>query len=212
MRERAFYAAEVKAKAMEAVRAVEAQTSAEVVIALRPSSDRYRAATYLAGAIVGLFALTALLVLPRAYPLYAFPLDVALGFVAGTLVASRSVVLRRALTPRVDRADAVRRAARAAFVELGVSRTRGRTGLLVYVSMLEKRVELVADVGLDDASIDRALRDAAAPLERAIASRDVEGFVASLRALGPVLGAALPRAEDDENELPDDVDGGEAEA
>ena len=43
----------------------------------------------------------------------------------------------------------MRTAARAAFVDQGISRTRGRTGILVFVSLFEREVEVVADVGVD---------------------------------------------------------------
>lgn len=206
----AFYADDARARAVEAVRAIEGQTSAEVVISLRPESDAYVAASYLAGAILGLISLVLLLFLPQEFPLYAFPIDVALAFGIGSFIGRRSSALRRWLTPRQALALATRRAARAAFVDLGISRTSGRTGLLVYASMLEAKVELVADIGLDPTILGRSLSDASAALSRALARRDLDGFLSTLTALGPALGAALPRAEDDVNELPDGVELGEA--
>jgi putative membrane protein len=95
--------------------------------------------------------------------------------------------------------------ARATFVELGISKTSARTGILVYVSMFEKSAEVVCDVGIDAAVLG-------APFAHAIAALDVAlhrgpsfpGFAAALRALGPILGKTLPRLADDINELPDE--------
>src|SRR5438045_3928208 len=65
-----------------------------------------------------------------------------LGAVLAELLPAR--LIERGLRERVLAA------ARAAFVELGVHRTRARTGVLVYVSVRERRVELVCDVAVVD--------------------------------------------------------------
>jgi len=57
--------------------------------------------------------------------------------------------IKRALTPAAWRQRTLVRAARATFVERGVHNTRDRTGILVYISQLERAVTLVFDSGLE---------------------------------------------------------------
>ncbi len=205
MSERSFYEDQAKTAAKAAVAAIEEQTSAEVVIALRRSSGSYRAADYLFGALLALAALVAILALPSSFRMLAVPVDLAVAFALGALVCSRSPGLRRALTGARQRRAQVEAAAKAAFVDLGVSRTTGRWGVLVYLSMLERDAAVVADVGIDLAAMGEDWPKAVGAIRAAVARRDFEGFRAAALALGPVLGKAHPRRADDVNELPDEV-------
>ena len=69
----------------------------------------------------------------------------------------------------------------------------------------ERRVEVVLDVGLASLEEDPAFRHAVEDLERALHPPQVEEFVAALAALGPVLEARAPRADDDVDELPNEL-------
>jgi putative membrane protein len=91
-------------------------------------------------------------------------------------------------------------------VALGVGRTRDRNGVLVFVSLFERRVGVVADVGIDPRAMGAAWTDAVGALEASLAAgADTERFLAALAALGPPLAAAMPHRDDDVNELPDEV-------
>jgi uncharacterized membrane protein len=89
----------------------------------------------------------------------------------------------------------------------GVGRLRGRNGILVYASQLERAVVVVPDLGLDVTRLGSAWQAAVDRLEAALTPRlDLDAFEVALRALGPLLGRVLPRSHDDVNELPDAVD------
>ncbi|UQA56564.1 hypothetical protein [Polyangium aurulentum] len=189
-----------------AVRDLEMKTSAEVVVAVRPVSGHYRHTDYLVGYVLALGALSVFLFHPEPFAYDVFPLEMTAAFAFGALVCANLAPLRRALTARKLLDESVRRAARAAFVDLGVSRTQGRTGLLVYVSTFERRVEIVADCGVDLAALGADFEASRARLERAVAREvDFERFLEALGALGEALGKALPRAANDVNELSDEV-------
>jgi putative membrane protein len=191
----------------KAIVAIERQTGAEIVVAVRRAAGRYREADYLFGFLVAIATLIALLYLPEPIALAFFPLDLAVAFAAGALVSSRSPRLRRWLTPGTVRNAEVRRAACAELVELGLTSTRSRGAVLVYVALLERRVECVLDIGVPVSRLPASWSEALAGLERALAARDVERFGSALRALGPPLSIALPCPVDDVNEIPDEVRG-----
>jgi len=201
---RAFFDEATKTRAADEVKALEARTAAEVVVAVRRASGHYRHTDYLVGFVLSLVTLVAMLYLPPEFPLEAFPVDVALSFAAGAVVSAALPGVRRRLTSRELLEENVRTAARAAFVELGVSRTTGRTGVLVFVSTLERRVEVVADMGVDTAALGKEWEEALAKLSAAVATSESPGpFFEALRLLAPPLERVLPRSASDINELPD---------
>ena len=92
----------------QAVRDIEKDTDAEIVIVVRGRSGAYRHADYLCGAIVALIGLIFVLFSPFEFHTYWVPIDVVGLFIAGAFVCSRTDLLRRALTTDKSRALAVR--------------------------------------------------------------------------------------------------------
>lgn len=206
MSEGAFFREQAKQQAKEAVEEIESHTSAEVVVALRKTCGHYRHADYLFGALAALGTLGAMLFLPWEFPLWSFVVDVVVAFALGAVVCATWPTLRRLLVwPPLRRRNA-ETAARAAFVDLGISRTTGRSGILVFVAMFERHVEVVADIGIDPAALEAGWGETLRDLRAAVGlSPDFPRFVAALRKLGPLLGGPYPRSADDVNELPDEV-------
>ena len=188
-----------------AIESIERASCAEVVVAVRRHSASWHHAHLLAGVAAAIAA--------HAYMLFAaHPFSTPALFwgpiVAGVLVGVASTLvlpLERWATPRSRRRDAVRRAARATFVERGIRRTRDATGILVYISVVERMAELIADDGILAAVSAEDWAAACAAVDAAVA----DGAVATARALerlAPILAHALPAPHDDVNELPDDMD------
>jgi putative membrane protein len=202
---RDFFSEDAKKRAKAAVAQVELQTSAEIVITVKRASGSYREAAYLVGALFALVVLVVLLFHPQEFDTRFMPLDVVLGFGLGAAIGAQSDWLRRILSGRKTRQALVDTAAKAAFVDLGVSKTSGRTGLLVYVSMLELRAAFVGDLAIEGAGIADGLARTLEAINAALGRRDFPAFVAGVEALGPILAPKLPRAADDVNELSDEV-------
>ncbi|MEZ4450328.1 MAG: hypothetical protein R3B09_12695 [Nannocystaceae bacterium] len=190
-----------------AVEAVEARSSAEVVVAIRGASGFYLHADLIVAAIFATATLAFLLFSHVEFAIEWFVVDpLAVGAAFGWL-SSRTPWARRLLTPARTRRRWVETAAHAAFFERGVHMTSGRTGVLVYVSNLERQVALIGDRGVTAlvppahwADLHRALE---ARVDRGL---DVVGLAQAIGGLAPLLEPYLPRAEDDVNELPDEVD------
>jgi putative membrane protein len=111
--------------------------------------------------------------------------------------------LRRLVTPSSRRKEETRRAAGLAFHDLGIGRTSGRNGILVLVALFEHEVAVIPDVGVDPALIQAAASDLERSVHRPVP--DFDAFLSALESLGPALAKAMPRRDDDVNELPDDV-------
>lgn len=206
MAERDFLRAEARDAARSAVLAVESQTSAELVLTVRRYAGRYREADYLFGFLLSFVTLLAALFLPQSFPLWSFPVDVAISFLVGAWFCSRLPALRRLLTPATLRQRQARAAAQAAFMELRLSRLPARNAVFVYVAVFERSVEVLADLGIATQRLEPRWGQALAELRATLQGRpDWSRFLAAARTLGPVLGSVYPRADDDVNELPDEV-------
>ncbi|PZU59407.1 MAG: hypothetical protein DI547_07090 [Sphingobium sp.] len=112
--------------------------------------------------------------------------------------------LRMLLTPRATKGRRVRRRAILLFRAAAEARTRGRTGVLIYLSLDEHRAEILADAAITAKVSPESWGDIMAHLVDAIrADRPGEGLAQAVREVGHVLAAHFPRSPDDFNELPD---------
>jgi putative membrane protein len=114
--------------------------------------------------------------------------------------------LRNRLIPKATATRRVRRRAVDLFRAAGRGRTTGRTAVLLYLSLAERRAELVVDETIH-ARVDQAAWEVAmATLVEAVRQgRAGDGMVAAVGQIGDVLALHCPRSDDDKNELPDRV-------
>jgi putative membrane protein len=200
-----FFRDEAKQSTARSVKRVEAQTSAEVVVAVKRRSGDYRVDAYHAGVIVAVLVVLYLLLAPQIFSIGDMALDAALGFGVGFALALNVSPLLRLLAREGALAKNVENAGKVAFFELGISRTSGRNGLLVFVSTFEQRAVVLTDHGIDRAALGSRFTEACAALSRAVKRRELQAFETALESLGPILGAAMPCSAEDVNELPDEV-------
>jgi len=188
------------------VREIEAMSSAEIVITVRPQSGDYRAADFMFGALAALVGLCAYVYAPMEFTDDLAPPSIALLYFAAMTFCARVPTVRRWFTPQSIRAAAVRSAAREAFVDQNISCTRDRTGILIYVSTFERRAHVVVDIGIVRREGDGQPAAAVARIERVVAEGgDIDAFEQAVRDLGEWLASTLPPRIDDTNELADEV-------
>ena len=83
-------------------------------------------------------------------------------------------------------------------------RTTGRTGVLIYLSLLEHRAEIVADEAIHSKVEPEVWGEAMAALVEGVkAGRPGDGMAEAVTKVGAVLAQCLPRRAADTNELPD---------
>jgi putative membrane protein len=203
-----FLTDEAKKALTEAVREVEASTSAELMVAVRARSGSYLHADLIAGIAVGLAALAFLLFSEREFGLLAFVVDTVVAGLLGGLIASRFPGLRRLLTRPAVRRRLAETAARSLFLEKRVHGTAGRTGFLLYVSVLEREAVVVTDLGLQALTATESWQRAISAVETGVREgEDGVRIAERVRALAHICGPALPRAHDDVDELANEVCG-----
>lgn len=204
-----FVSPEARARLKRAVESVEGQSAAEVVVSVQPWAARHRHLDLAAGAILAFICLAFMLYVERwAFPLHQFLVGSAVCFVVGAFAFALATPVKRLFLLPSNRAASVGLAAKARFHDLGVSRTRDRSGILVYVALFEGRAAVVPDVGVLDGMPKEEWSAMADQVQHAVASRGVgrrgvEALAAAIEALGPPLAKVLPRRGDDVNELAD---------
>ena len=205
-----------------AVAAAESASAGEIVTILAQGSDDYADVALAWSAFVGLLALTALMALPDFYlgiyeritggwvhewtprAVFGVALLVTTLKVAGMWLILLWRPLRLWLTPAPIRHRRVRGRAVNAFKIGAERRTHGRTGILIYLSLAEHRAEIVADEAIASKVAPEVWGDAmAAMLAELKQDHLADGLIAAVAKVGEVLAEHFPRAEDDQNELPD---------
>jgi putative membrane protein len=209
-------------KVSAAIAAAEANTAGEIVAVATPISDSYHDVA-LHWALVPLFAVLAWAAWrPSALVWwYNFLLGgwqpeptlgqlltllmifAALKFTVALLIL-KWMPLRLALTPGGTKHRRVRRRAIAVFKAAAERRTVGRTGVLIYLSMAERRAEIVADDAILKVTDHTTWGDAmGALLVEVKDGRYGDGIVAAIEKVGVVLSEHFPRSAADVNEIPD---------
>jgi putative membrane protein len=190
-------------KALEAaVAEIENASDVEVVLAVRPRARHWLVQHVIVGIAAALGVLAYTLWSDHDFPLWQIMVLPVLTGIIGTLIVESVPALYRFLAPPPVRYEHVREAARATFVEKRVHGTRDRTGLLVYIALRERLVELVGDIAIDD-KIPRKTQIAWAEQLEAALPRGPEATAKVLASFAPELGKAHPHREDDINEIPD---------
>jgi putative membrane protein len=129
----------------------------------------------------------------------------ALKFTVALLIL-KWMPLRLFLTPAATKHRRVRRRAIAIFQAAAAGRTTGRTGILIYLSLAERRAEIIADEAIlkitDEHTWGEAMTDL---LTNVREGRVGDGIAAAVERVGVVLAEHFPRSAVDRNEIPDQL-------
>lgn len=209
-------------KVSDAVHDAEAGTAGEIVTIIADASDRYLDVALWWSVIVVMLSLAALAAVPDFYLglvgrlsngwvvewTLAEAFELALAVAVIKFLAARLILqwmpLRLLLTPRIVKAQRVRRRAIRYFKVGAERRTSGRTGVMIYLSMAEHIAEIVADEAIHSKVAPEAWGEAMAKLVAEVRhGRIADGMAAAIGDVGLILSQHFPRAADDLNELPD---------
>jgi putative membrane protein len=198
----AFLTDHDRQKIASAIAETERTTSGELVAVVAQAASDYRYVTLLGPALTALLLPTILLTIEPAMSAWTLYLVQAATFIVLALLAHLPAV-RMALVPETMKRRRASRLAREQFFEQRLHLTQGRTGVLIFVSVAEHYVEIIADEGINalvqPSTWDQAVADF---VERVRAGRIAEGFLAVVEAVGTRLREHFPRAADDRDELP----------
>lgn len=200
----------------EAVAQAEQRTSGEIVPYIVSQSSGYDVAIWRGAVLCAVLALFVVLLALQVYQgwslswLYSSWSLAVLVLVAGALgaVATAFVApLKRLLGGDALLDREVHRRAVLAFVEEEVFDTRERTGILLFISLLERRIEVLGDAGINQKVTSDEWADVVLRVRDGIkAGKLADGLVAAIAMCGDLLErGGVEIRPDDINELSDDV-------
>jgi putative membrane protein len=202
MKAETFFTEQEKERIRQAVVDAESKSAGEIVPMIVTSAARYTEIELL-GLIAGLFAGMVIEWFwsdPWGSPY--FQLWPVFGALIGFLLG-RIPDLKRLLAPSRRITEAVHTLGLASFTEQGLHYTKDHTGILILVSLLEHRVEVLADRGINlkvaQGTWDEVVHIITAGIK---SGQACDAFCTAIARCGDILATHFPRQADDKDELP----------
>ena len=190
------------------VNAAEKKTSGEIVPMIVPASYHYPMADVLGGAALAL-PISILLTYSVGGMLWVGPTNMwvfmgifGVAFVVLHRVVQRVWPLKKVFISDREIEEEVKEAAVASFFKEVLYRTRDATGILIFISVFEHRVWVLADRGIN-AKVDKGRWDGiVAHIVAGIKNgRQADAICEAVGQVGGILAEHFPVREDDVNEL-----------
>jgi putative membrane protein len=203
-----------RARITATVKKVEGTTSGEIVPMVVSSSGVYP----LSG-IIGAMALSVPVSIIGTYfagplvrvvmrDLWVFLGIEAVLFLIGYLLVCNVMRLKRLFIPEEEMLDEVRTAALASFYERGLHRTKEETGVLIYISIFERKVRVLGDRGIHAKVGDDAWKEIVSMVVDGIRNdRQGEAICRAVERTGEILRTHFPVKKGDRDELPNLIEG-----
>jgi putative membrane protein len=193
------------------VKGVETRTSGEIVPVIASSSYDYPRAAHLGGLMLAILAALGTAALIGHTDMWAFlGLFLAFYLVFSRLVAAVPALKRPFITKGEMRAE-VEEAAVTSFYLNGLHRTRDLTGIILYISVFERSVQVLADKGINDKVDPEVWDEVVAMVTDGIRQgRPGEALCRGVERCGALITEHFPIKADDTDELPNLIIDGQA--
>jgi len=201
-----FFTAEEKERLKDTTHKVESRTIGEIVIMVVDRSDRYLEAEVFGGILLGSLLSLILTLLFFHFSIWSYiPLSFILFFPCRVLFQKIDALKRFFIGIR-RREEAVRLRAERGFFEKGLYKTKKNTGVLFFLSLLERKVWVLADKGIYEKMDQETLNRFAHGVSRGIKEgRACEALSQAVQEIGELLSRHFPITPDDTDELPNAV-------
>jgi putative membrane protein len=206
LRAETFFSDNEKQQIKEAVAAVESRTIGEVAVMVVDESSRYREAEILGGVILGsLIALILTILFFHESIWWYVPLSFIL-FFPGWFLFKKFRALKMHGIGNERKENAVRERALKAFYERGLHRTKQNTGVLFFISLLEHKVWVLADKGINEKIEQATLNKFALLVAQGIRDGHAcDSLIEAINEAGKLLAQHYSIQPGDVNELSDEI-------
>jgi len=201
-----FFTDEEKVRIRDTVSSVEKGTSGEIATMVVDQSDRYLEAEILGGILVGGLAALIIAVLIEHVTIWTFIPVLCILYFPARFLFIRFSSLKTPFVNKKRMSHAVHERAVRAFYEKGLYRTRDENGILIFISILERKVWILGDRGVDSKISPESWRAYAQEISAGLrAGNKCEALCTVIRKCGLVMAEHFPKKADDTNELPDEL-------
>ena len=190
-----------KQRIAEAIEQAERNTRGEFVTVIAQAADDYLYIPTLWAALIALLVpgVVELSVWPWASA-HSYELQVITFVVCALLF--RWIPIKRLLIPKYVKHQRAHRLAQEQFFQQNLHHTKDRTGVLLFVSITEHYVEIIADKGINDVVHAGVWDDVVADfIHQVKAGQVTTGFLQAVKACGDMLAEHFPNTEENRNEL-----------
>lgn len=195
-----------KHRIREAVTRAEARSAGEIVTMVVEESDRYLEAERLGALLVAALVAAAVAVATRHVTIWSYIPLVLVAYFPMLVLFRRFPRLKLCFVGPARQAAAVHERALASFFRKGLYRTRHETGILIFISLLERKVWILGDRGINAKIPETSWRELADELAVGLREgRAADALCHAVDACGDLLARHVPKGEDDRNELSDEV-------
>ncbi|QJB56073.1 TPM domain-containing protein [Pseudodesulfovibrio sp. zrk46] len=206
-----FLTKEEQEKLTACVREVEKKTSGEIVPVIASSSYDYPRAAHLGGLLLGILVAVCVTMLLDREDMWTFLALFLGGYVLFSRLLNALPDLKQPFISRREMREEVEEAALTSFYLNGLHRTRDLTGVIIYVSVYERAVQILADKGINDKVDPAVWDDVVAEVTAGIkAGNPGEALCLGVKRCGEMITKHFPIKPDDEDELPNLIIEGEA--
>ena len=201
-----FFTAEEKERLKAITQEVESRTIGEIVVMVIDRSDHYIDAEVLGGALLGSLLSLILTLLFFHSSIWSYVPLSFLFFFPCRFLFQKVDGLKKLFIGVRRKEEAVRLRAERAFFERGLYKTKRNTGVLFFLSLLERKVWILADKGIYEKMEQETLNRFANEVSRGIREgRACDALSKAIQEIGVVLSRHFPITPDDIDELPDEV-------
>ena len=202
----------------DAVCEQEKNTSGEIALAIAPESSSYAFWELLTALFASLVVIGCLIPLTnqissfidliswpeRTWVLPTFYVSTGVAAAAILYLLYNISAVKRRFIPSAARRTAVNNRALRYFVQSGVYKTRGQTGILIFVSYFEREIRILADVGINSKVSQDLWNIVADEMTDELTRGNVkEALLGAINRCGTLLAQNFPVESPNENQLPD---------
>ena len=201
-----FFTEEEEERITETTRDVETRTIGEVAVMVVGSSSRYVEAEILGGIFLGSLISLIITALYFNSSVWSFiPVSLIL-FFPSRFLFSKFPVIKTSFIGFGRKEETVRQRAVRAFYEKGLYKTRKNTGVLFFLSILERKVWVLADKGIYEKIEQETLNKFAITVSQGIKEgRACDSLCDAIREAGELLAKHFPVTPGDTDELSNKV-------
>jgi putative membrane protein len=188
---------------VQCVKKAESTTSGEIVPVIATMSYDYPRAGLIGSLILGALAAVALTLALGREDMWVFLVLFLALFLCFSRLFDAVPALKRPFLSKREMREEVAEAAFTAFHAHGLHDTRDKTGIILYVSVFERSVQVLADKGINDMVNPQAWEEVVAMVTDGIrAGNPGQALCAGVTRCGEMLAERFPIKPDDTDELP----------
>lgn len=196
-----------KTELYQTIEDIENNSLVEVVAMIKAQSGTYRDISFGAGAVVLFLAYTYFMFAPTIFDVYLIYFMTIISFLVAYALVEFIPPLKRTITRKKRKNKQVELYGRAIFQKGGLRHTSKKVGVLVYISLFEKKSYIIADRGADTFIPGEEWDKINQGFQSLFKAPDFNtALLENLKSCKEIFSKYIPSTEDDINELPDDLD------